>query len=84
MMTCMEHRDLQVNYCSLTHKLSRVWSLKVRVKFLSLVQFFATPRTLACQAPPSMDFSRQEYWSGLPFDYRVLNSSISVVLTAVT
>ena len=27
----------------------------------------ATPWTVACQAPPSMGFSRQEYWSGLPF-----------------
>ena len=28
---------------------------------------FETPWTVACQAPPSMGFSRQEYWSGLPF-----------------
>ena len=28
---------------------------------------FVTPRTVACQAPLSMEFSRQEYWSGLPF-----------------
>ena len=28
---------------------------------------FATPCTVACQAPLSMEFSRQEYWSGLPF-----------------
>ena len=34
---------------------------------LSHVQLFATPWTVACQAPPSMEFSRQEYWSGLPF-----------------
>ena len=33
---------------------------------LSRVQLFATPWTVACQAPPSMGFSRQEYWSGLP------------------
>ena len=33
----------------------------------SHVQFFVTPWTVACQAPPSMGFSRQEYWSGLPF-----------------
>ena len=33
---------------------------------LSLVQLFATPWTVAHQAPPSMEFSRQEYWSGLP------------------
>ena len=37
------------------------------MKLLSRVQLFATPRTVACQAPPSMVFSRQEYWSGLPF-----------------
>ena len=34
---------------------------------LSCVQFFATPWTIARQAPLSMGFSRQEYWSGLPF-----------------
>ena len=34
---------------------------------LSRVRLFATPWTVAYQAPPSMGFSRQEYWSGLPF-----------------
>ena len=34
---------------------------------LSRVQLFATPWTVAHQAPPSMEFSRQEYWRGLPF-----------------
>ena len=33
---------------------------------LGHVQLFATPRAVACQAPLSMGFSRQEYWSGLP------------------
>jgi len=37
------------------------------VKSLSRVQLFATPWTIAHQGPPSMEFSRQEYWSGLPF-----------------
>ena len=37
------------------------------VKSLSCVQLFATPWTVAYQGPPSMGFSRQEYWSGLPF-----------------
>ena len=37
------------------------------MKSLSHVQLFATPWTVAHQAPPSMGFSRQEYWSGLPF-----------------
>ena len=38
------------------------------VKLLSFVQLFATLWTVAFQAPPSMEFSRQEYWSGLPFE----------------
>ena len=42
------------------------WSL-VKVKSLSRVQLFVTPWTVAHQAPPSMGFSRQEYWSGLPW-----------------
>ena len=42
-------------------------SMKVKVKSLSHVQLFATPWTVAYQAPRSMEFSRQEYWSGLPF-----------------
>ena len=37
------------------------------VKLLSRVRLFATPWTVAYQAPLSMEFSRQEYWSGLPF-----------------
>ena len=37
------------------------------VKALSRVQLSATPWIVAHQAPPSMGFSRQEYWSGLPF-----------------
>ena len=35
-------------------------------RLISLVQLFETPWTVACQAPLSMGFSRQEYWSGLP------------------
>ena len=37
------------------------------MKSLSRVRLFVTPWTAAHQAPPSMEFSRQEYWSGLPF-----------------
>ena len=40
---------------------------EVKVKLLSRVRLFATPRTVAYQTPPSMGFSRQEYWSRLPF-----------------
>ena len=39
---------------------------KVKVKSLSRVRLFATPWTAAYQAPPSMGFSRQEYWGGVP------------------
>ena len=39
---------------------------KVKVKLLSRAQLLVTPRTAAHQAPPSMGFSRQEYWSGVP------------------
>ena len=42
---------------------------KVKVKSLSPVRLFATPWTVACQAPPSMGFPRQEYGSGLPFPF---------------
>ena len=38
----------------------------VKVKLLSHARLFATPWTVAYQAPPSMGFSRQEYWSGVP------------------
>ena len=40
---------------------------KVKVKVLSCVQLFVTPWTIAYQAPLSTGFSRQGYWSGLPF-----------------
>ena len=43
------------------------FSLKVKAKSLSRVRLFAAPWTVAYQASPSMGFSRQEYWSGLPF-----------------
>ena len=45
---------------------SNAWKWKVKVKPLSHVRLLATPWTAAHQAPPSMGFSRQEYWSGLP------------------
>ena len=45
---------------------SNAWKWKVKVKLLSRVRPSATPWTAAFQAPPSMGFSRQEYWSGVP------------------
>ena len=44
----------------------KIFESEVKVKLLSCVRLFATPWTIARQAPPSMEFSRQEYWSGLP------------------
>ena len=45
---------------------SNAWKWKMKVKSLSRVWLVATPWTAAYQAPPSMGFSRQEYWSGVP------------------
>ena len=45
---------------------SNAWKWKVKVKSLSRVQLLGTPWTAAYQAPPSVGFSRQEYWSGVP------------------
>ena len=41
--------------------------MKVKVKSLSCIGLFATSQTVAYQAPPFVGFSRQKYWSGLPF-----------------
>ena len=45
---------------------SSAWKWKVKVKVLSHARLLATPWTASHQAPPSMGFSRQEYWSGVP------------------
>ena len=45
---------------------SNAWRWKEKVKSLSCVRLLATPWTAAYQAPPSMGFSRREYWSGVP------------------
>ena len=47
--------------------LSNAWKWKVKVKSLSRVRLPATPWTAAPEAPPSMGFSRQEHWSGVPY-----------------
>ena len=49
-----------------TISFSNAWKWKVKVKSLSHVWLVATPWIAAHQAPPSMGFSRQEYWSGVP------------------
>ena len=45
---------------------SNAWKWKVKVKSLSRVRLLVTPWTAAYQAPPSVGFSREEYWSGVP------------------
>ena len=63
---------------------SNAWKWKVKVKSLSRVWLLATPWTAAYQAPPSMGFSRQEYWSGVPLPslnantYAIINSEINL------
>ena len=59
-----EMQDTWVKSLSQEDPLEKV---KVKVKSLSRVPLFVTPWTVAYQAPQSMGFSRQEYWSGLPF-----------------
>ena len=60
--------------CSTIHHMTQMadpWKIRIvlfsSVPSLSHVRLFATPWTVALQAPPSMGFSRQEYWRGLPF-----------------
>ena len=51
------------------HFLLQCVKMKVKAKSLSRVRLFSTPWTTAYQAPLSMGFSRQEYWSGVPLPY---------------
>ena len=63
-LLCLLHCQ-RISYCWAIRKvLTVVWS---EVKSLSHVQLFGTPWTVVHQVPLSMGFSRQEYWSGLPF-----------------
>ena len=64
MLSEVSQRESQISY-----DITYMWNLKKekKVKLLSHVQLCATPWTVAYHAPPSMEFSRQEYWSGLPF-----------------
>ena len=68
---------------------SNAWKWKVKVKSLSRVRLLATPWTADHQAPPSLGFSKQEYWSGVPLrspcnmnmyslkDHNTMNNHIS-------
>ena len=56
----------------------------MKVKSLSRVRLLATPWTAAHQAPPSMGFSRQEYWSGVPLPSPLVGfGSIAETVTTV-
>ena len=57
---------------------SSAWKWKVKVKSLSCVRPSATTWTAAYQAPPSMEFSRQEYWSGVPLPSPLVFKSKSI------
>ena len=59
---------------------SNAWKWKVKVKSLSCVRLLATPWTAAYQTPPSMRFSRQEYWSGLPLPSPYMYIDIHIYL----
>ena len=54
-------------------------------QLLNYVRLFATPQTVACRVPLSMEFSQQEYWSGLPFPLPgdLLNSGIELMSPAL-
>ena len=55
---------------------SNAWKWKVKVKPLSRVRLLATPWTAAYQAPPSMGFSGQPYWSGVPLPSPIYSATI--------
>ena len=63
---------------------SNAWKWKLKVKSISRVWLLATPWTVAHQAPPSMGFSRQEYWSGVPlpspFAYMVVYKHLKYLI----
>ena len=62
---------------------SNAWKWKVKLKSLSRSRLLATPWTGAYQAPPSMGFSRQEYWSGVPLPSPTIyyrHFSLSVII----
>ena len=64
---------------------SNAWKWNVKVKSLSCVRLLATSWTATYQAPPSMGFSRQEYWSGLPIAFSNVDSILkSIFITLPT
>ena len=72
---CDLYSARKIHFCEIEME---TWS---KVKSLSHVQLFVTPWTVDCQAPPSLGFSRQEYWSELPYPwpqglYRIFQARI--------
>ena len=67
LLACPQHIKTFLPFVSAEVSSISLLYLKKKVKSLSHVLLFVTPWTVAYQAPPSMGFSRQEYWSGLPF-----------------
>ena len=63
---------------------SNAWKWKVKVKSFSRVWLFTTPWTAAYQAPPSMGFSRQEYWSGLALPSLKMKGGVAKCLQGPT
>ena len=66
-----------LEWVAISFSSARKW--KVKVKSLSCVRLVATPWTAAYQAPPSMGFSKQEYWSGVPLPSPQVISSCPVL-----
>ena len=62
---------------------SNAWKWKVKVKSLSGVRLLATPWTAAHQAPPSIGFSRQEYWSRVPMPSPLFGASLTKICPKV-
>ena len=63
---------------------SNAWKWKVKVNSLSRIRLLSTPWTAAYQAPPSMGFSRQEYWSGVPLPSPDMATEGSILLQGQT
>ena len=58
---------------------SNAWKWKVKVKSFSCVRLLATSWTAAYQAPPSMGFSRREYWSGVPLVHKIAKLCSNII-----
>ena len=58
---------------------SNAWKWKVNVKSLIRVRLLATPWTAAYEAPPSIGFSRQEYWSGVPLPSLIHHAVMTIL-----